>query len=219
MITILVKNGEVKVQGTFNMGYMGVFKDDDIMIAAGEDWEYIKFYWDIVSDNLDVENCTDEDIAHFLTDYFNKFEEKIQKNIKQVNDNFLIYVYSDMQECGRAFWENEKITIKDKLPHNPDENVYQPYWREMNGILNEYYHTPNDGSLKKTDAEAAIRKNFPMLDLDALLASIEPDCLNLDDGCISFQCSDNFDGYGNKIISAAYDELDENLTFTDWHNY
>lgn len=217
MITIQIQNKEVKVQGTFNMGYMGVYKDDDISLGAGDSLEDIKL-WDILSDNLDMEHCTNEDIARFLTDYFNEFEKKIQQNSKQVNDNFLINVFSNMADCGLAFWENEKITIQDKLPDDPEEKVYQPYWEEMDEILTEYDDVPNDGSLKKTDVEALIRKNFPMLDLDALLTSIEPECLNLDDGCICFQCFDNFD-FDHKIMCAAYDELDENLAFSDWHNF
>ena len=63
-----------------------------------------------------------------------------------------------MADCGLAFWENEKITIQDKLPDDPEEEVYQPYWEEMDEILTEYDDVPNDGSLKKTDVEALIRK-------------------------------------------------------------
>ena len=37
--------------------------------------------------------------------------------------------------------------------------------------------------------------------------------LNPKDGC-----SDNFD-FDHKIMCAAYDELDENLAFSDWHNF
>lgn len=218
MIKIQIQNGKINIQGTFDMGYMGVYKDDEISLGADDNLEDIKEFWDILNDNLDMDNCSNEDIAQFLTEYFNNFERKIQYNSKQVNDNFLINVFSNMADCDLAFWENEKITIQDKLPADPEEEVYKPYWEEMDKISAEYDDTPNDGSLKKTDVEASIRKNFPMLDLDALLASIEPECLVLDDGCISFQCSDNFD-FDHKIMCAAYDELDENLTFTDWHNF
>ena len=78
MITIQIQNKEVKVQGTFNMGYMGVYKDDDILAWAGDSLEDIKL-WDILSDNLDMEHCTNEDIARFLTDYFNEFEKRYSK--------------------------------------------------------------------------------------------------------------------------------------------
>ena len=33
---------------------------------------------------------------------------------------------------------------------------------------------------------------------------------------ISFQCSDGFD---NAILCGAYDNLDAELRFTDWHNF
>ena len=64
--------------------------------------------------------------------------------------------------------------------------------------------------------EAILRRNFPSLDWDALLASIQPEHLSLEDGKIAFQCSD---GFGEGLLCGAYDKLDEKLTFTDWQNY
>ena len=69
MITIQIQNKEVKVQGTFNMGYMGVYKDDDISLGAGDSLEDIKL-WNILSNNLDMEHCTNEDIARFFNRLF-----------------------------------------------------------------------------------------------------------------------------------------------------
>lgn len=42
--------------------------------------------------------------------------------------------------------------------------------------------------------------------------------MSLDDGRITFQCSDSIDSE-HKILCGAYNELDENLTFCDWHNF
>jgi len=40
--------------------------------------------------------------------------------------------------------------------------------------------------------------------------------LTLCDGSIAFQCSDAFD---EAILCGAYAELDEELSFKDWHNF
>lgn len=55
-----------------------------------------------------------------------------------------------------------------------------------------------------------------MLDWDTLISSVVPEVLGLDDGYVSFQCSDNF---GMEIMCVAYDCLNEQLVFTDWHNF
>ena len=55
-----------------------------------------------------------------------------------------------------------------------------------------------------------------MFNFDCFIANIVPENIGLDDGKISFQCSDNFD---NEILCGAYAVLDEELAFSDWHNF
>ena len=94
--------------------------------------------------------------------------------------------------------------------------MYGIDWDMTDVLETEFENQPNDGSIKKTDVEAALRKSFPMFNMDAFLSSIEPENVCLSDGYISFQCSDTL---GDIILCGAYDQLDENLTFTDWHNF
>lgn len=213
MIKIKVINGEIKINGTFDFGYMGVYKDDQISIYSN--LQEIK-NWDIITSRLDVTNCSDDEIADCLTAYYNEFEKRVQQNRKQVNDNFLLNIMADMEACGCPFWEIEEITVKDALPSDPDEEVYQPHWDRMTELKKEYDETPNDGTVEKTDIEATLKQLFPMLNLDKLVENIIPESLGLSDGRVSFQCSDNF---GEQILCSAYDDLDEQLTFTDWHNF
>lgn len=213
MIEIKVVSGEIKISGTFDFGYMGVYKDDQISIYSN--LEEIKT-WDIVTSRLDVTSCSDDEIADCLTAYYNEFEKRVQQNRKQVNDNFLLNIMEDMEACGCPFWEIDEITVKEALPSDPDEEVYQPHWDRMTELEKEYDETPNDGTMEKTDIEMTLKLLFPMLNLDKLVENIVPESLGLSDGCVSFQCSDNF---GEQILCSAYDDLDEQLTFTDWHNF
>lgn len=213
MIKIKVINGEIKINGTFDFGYMGVYKDDQIGIYS--DLEEIKT-WSIITSRLDTASCSDNEIADCLTAYYNEFEKRVQQNRKQVNDNFLLNIMADMEACGCPFWEIDEITVKNALPSDPDEEVYQPHWDRMTELKKEYDETPNDGTVEKTDIEATLKQLFPMLDLDKLVTNIIPESLGLSDGRVSFQCSDNF---GEQILCSAYDDLDEQLTFTDWHNF
>ena len=223
MLEIKMIDGEFKVKGTFDMGYMGKFTNEDFsdeMILSMEDEP---LYWDLIEERFDVEHTPEEEIAKFLTDYFNDFEKKVQKNIKRINDNFLVNVFQDLAACGYPFWESAEITVSDAMPkcNLEEENlmyklIYNPVEAELSKLSYAFGNLPNDGSVDKPDAEEALRKMFPMFDFDAFLKMLVPDCLSLMERGISFQCSDSL---ASSIADAAYDELDENLTFTDWHNH
>lgn len=215
MIKIKFVDGNPVVSGEFNFGYMGIYKDEQIEIYG--DISEIR-EWDIVEKHFDSD-FTDEQLADFLTEYFNAFEAKIQANIKQVNNNFLINIYEySMEGIGREFWKEPSITNAEYLPENTDGFDPYTFYEETWKIMDEYENKPNDSSIQKTNVEKFIREKLPLFNLDAFLAGIVPECMTLDDGRVSFQCSDNID-FEHKILCSAYDELDENLTFCDWHNF
>lgn len=213
MINIQFHGETIDITGRFDFGYMGQYPGGQIRIY---DTPRRVRGWKIVSARMDGASCSDEALSACLTEYFNSFERKLQENRKQVNDCFLIKAFEDMEGCGYPFWEIEGLTRREYLPADPDEDVYQPHWEEMSLAEMAFWKTPNDGSLEKPDAEALLRKNFPALDWDALLASVVPEHLGLHDGGVSFQCSDGFE---MKLLCGAYDWLNESLTFTDWHNF
>ncbi len=213
MITISCTKNEFTVQGTFDMGYMGIYADEQIHILAKND-EVRR--WRSVTAALNAEHCTDAELAAFLTDHFNALEQKISRNRKSINDNFLVRLFTDMDACGLEFWEYDELTVQSALPEDPDEMVYPPKWDIMKQLQEEYDASPNDGTALKMDAEAVLRQHFPMFNLDALLDFVVPEYLTLDDRGISFQCSD---ALGNVILCSAYDRLDEHFVFTDWHNF
>lgn len=214
MIRIKFVDGNAVVSGEFDFGYMGIYKDEQISIY--DNVSEIRD-WDIVEEHFDGD-FSDEQLADFLTEYFNNFEAKIQANIKQVNDNFLIDAYEWAEGTDTAFWEVPEITNQEYLPENMDDFDPYTFCEETLKIWVEYEDTPNNGSIRKTDVEAFIREKMPLLNLDTFLAGIVPECMSFSDGSITFQCSDSID-FEHKILCGAYNELDENLTFCDFHNF
>jgi hypothetical protein len=212
MVQVKLEQDDFHVYGTFDFGYMGLYHDDDISIM--EDVTGIR-EWETVSEALDIDTCTDEEIADFLTNYINGLEAKIQKNIKLLNDNFLIMIFDDMYQCGNEFWETEGLYLPEFMPDDP-ETVYDAASDEIDNLMRIFSSTPNDGTVEKPDAEAILRELFPMFAFDAFISGLKADSIGLMDRYISFQCTDSF---GGAIACGAYDNLDSNLNFTDWHNY
>ena len=78
MIRISIKNNMFQIIGAFDFGYIGLYQDDMIQIVDEPD-EVRE--WDIVTQALDSENCTDDELAAFLENYINELQDNIKKNI------------------------------------------------------------------------------------------------------------------------------------------
>lgn len=214
MVTVYVEDGQFKVKGTFDFGYIGLYKDDQISIDA--DCSDIRDEWDSVYEMTEKGDVTDEEIAAFLTDKLNMAEDKIQTNIRMINNEFLYRIYDDMDGCGREFWEREELRVPGFDYDDPDFNFYGICF-SSNGYTGYGIGEPNDGSVQKDDFEASLREYGYMFNLDNFIKGIEPEGICLHEDCISFQCSDIYD---NALICAAYDRIQlDDLSFTDWHNY
>lgn len=214
MLEIRINGESIQITGNFDFGYMGCYPAETVHLYNAPSGLR---RWKTVRERLGTGPSTDAALSACLTEYFNAFEQTLQKNRKQVNDNFLIRMFEDMEGCGNPFWEIEGLTRREFLPPDPREKtICGPHWDEMRGAEMAFWETPNDGSLEKPDVEALLRKNFPALDLDALLTSIRTEYLSLEDGGVAFQCSD---GFGEMLLCGAYDRLDERLVFRDWHNF
>ena len=213
-ISITVEDGEIKISGKMNLGYIGTFTDEEIEID--DTLEEIR-EWDIVQDNLD-EDCTDEELIAFLNRYFNEFADKITRNIDNINGTFLLQTLTDM-ECNEIdFMVIDELFLEDKLPYGNEEDIAELYNFARDGMrsLVPYLESPNDGCIPKGHIEALLRSFFPAFDFDCFIKNIVPEVLSLCDGSIAFQCSDAFD---EAILCGAYAELDEELSFKDWHNF
>ena len=217
MVNVYVENGEFKVKGTFDFGYMGFYADDKIEIL--ETTEDIRDEWyDELSEVMDIDTCTDVQIAEFLTKRMNDAEAKILAHIGEINDDFLLHVFDDMEACGREFWEREELTVPGFDYEDPDFDFYET---PQKAVDDDFVHfgcgKPNNGTVKKDSFEQYLRKYKPMFNLDNFINGIIPEHVCLHQNYITFQCSDKFNF---ALICGAYDEIDLNdLSFTDWHNY
>lgn len=201
MIKIYKEEDKLKIEGELNLGYIGLYKGDKLKLEETSINEYRKY--GIVKENLD-RSATDEEIIDYLNNYYNSLANKINENIQMINGEFLSNIFDDMYSCGKEFWNNEELIIKDKMPPNATcEKIYSMY--------------------KKTDfnskesVEKLLRIAFPMFNFDKFFSSIVPEYAYLtENGNISFQCSDNLE---YEILCGAYDVIDKDLNFTDWHNF
>ena len=213
-IKIFNDKGNIKVSGSINLGYIGTFKDS--RIELDDTLEDIR-EWDIVTENLEAA-CSDDELIGFLNRYFNDLIEKIEKNIDNINGTFLLYVLTDMDNSEIDFMAIDELFIEDKLFYGNEEDIAEVYNPVRDGLntLSAYLEAPNDGSIPKGHIESVLRSFYPMFDFDCFLANVIPEYINLHDGEISFQCSDNFD---NTILCGAYGVIDEELSIQDWHNF
>ena len=213
-LKIYLEDGEIKIQGSIDLGYIGLFDDSQIDIETS--LEEIR-EWDMVEENLD-EDCSDDELIDFLNEYYNRFIRKIEKNIDNINGTFLLHVFTDMDSCENNFMVIDGLFDEEKLIYGNEEDVAEIYNPVRQGLytLSPYLESPNDGTIPKGHLESLLRSFYPMFDFDHFLENIVPEYIGLDDGEISFQCSDDFDC---AILCGAYAVLDEELAFSDWHNF
>ena len=213
-LKIYLEDGEIKIQGNIDLGYIGLFDDSQIDIETSLD-EIRE--WDIVEENLDA-NCTDDELIDFLNEYYNRFIRKIEKNIDNINGTFLLHVFTDMDSCENNFMVIDGLFDAEKLIYGNEEDIAEIYNPVRQGLytLSPYLESPNDGTIPKGHLESLLRSFYPMFNFDHFLENIVPEYIGLDDGEISFQCSDDFDC---AILCGTYAVLDEELAFSDWHNF
>ena len=230
MIEVKVVDDEFVIKGSFALGIADTYVNEeygsdriqilDTYEDVIEDYTEGHYSWNVLETFLEGKDLNEETVSKAISEYYNSLERKVQDCIQQINSNFLINVFSNMVDCGNEFWEIEGACIIEKMPNCQEEAysevIYEPYWKEMRALYDEYEGTPNDNSLQKTDVEARLREMFPMFNMDALIKGVRPESLTLNGKLFSFQCSDS---WKRQIMCGAYDELDERFTFTDWHNF
>ncbi|MBP3886886.1 MAG: hypothetical protein J6F30_04430 [Cellulosilyticum sp.] len=230
MIEVKVIDDQFVIKGSFALGIAGTYVNEafgssqiqilDTYEEVIEDYTEEHYKWHVLETYLKDKELNEETVSWAIGEYYNAVEKKVQECIRQINSNFLVNVFSNMVDCGNAFWEIEGAYIEEKMPKCQEEDysevIYEPYWREMEALYDEYDDTPNNHTLEKTDVEARLREMFPMFNMDALIQGVSPEYLTLDGNKFSFQCSDSWD---NQVMCGAYDQLDEDFTFTDWHNF
>jgi hypothetical protein len=209
MVKVYAENGELKVKGTFDFGYMGFYTDDQI--TCQENIKELKAHWNYLKENLDIANCTDDEIAEFVLDYINQMETKIRDNIGYINDSFLENIYEHMEGIGWEFWENNKeITIQEYMPEDPDfDTVFYESGLQDDQLL-------DCDTSKMGDYEINLRRQLPMFDWDKYLGSLIFHGMYFTLGYIGFELSDPYD---QNILFHAVDKLDlTKFKFDSWDN-
>lgn len=227
MIEVTCEDGIFKAKGSFSLGIAGVFTNEDF------DSDIICFDEDLL-ENINerdefwvkpllpfIKSDDPNEIAKNVAEYYNQKEREIAANADQINGNILYRLFDNMEACGYPFWEIKEAVLPGYLEkYSEDEYdsvVYCHRDNELGSRLFEFFDDkPNNGTLEKPNVEKLVRKLYPMFNLDGFVKSFEPECLYLNGKYISFQFSD---GWGKDLACAAYDEMDENFTFHDWHNH
>ena len=231
MIEIKYEDGKFHAKGTFSIVIAGVYENkdfdegnitidielDDVLDALQEEKS---FEFEPLRSYLKDKGEDGAAIAKGLADYYNQKETEIKENVKQINDCILYHMFDDLEACGYPFWEIEEAILPGSLDGYDMDNLETQIYDTQESIsswgFKAFYKQPNNGTLEKPDIEGRLRQQYPMFNFDGLYASMEQDCLYLTGRFMSFQFSD---GWGEQLLCAAYDEFDENLTSTDWHNH
>lgn len=231
MIEIKYEDGMFLAKGTFSIGIAGVYENKDfgdgnitIDIELEDLLEDLQeedsYFYEPLRPYLEDKGEEGAAVAKGLEDYYNQKELEIQKNAKQLNDYILYRLFENLEACAYPFWEIEEAVLPGSLDGYDMDNLAHEIYDTQKSIgswgFEAFDRQPNNGTIEKPDLEGRLREQYPMFHFDALYEAIEQDCLYLSGRFMRFQFSDC---WGRKLLDAAYDKLDENLTPLDWHNH
>lgn len=219
------------VNGTVDLGYIGVYNTENITVEFDMDDLYSNHY----SNNYYEENfkplekylhkdMNNDEIAKGLEDFYNDRINDICKHQIELNQLFLIHLLESDCGCAFPFWENcSDYIIKDQMPDCDEDDLENVIYNnnainEINNIFYEIDKKHNDGEIcNLKPVEDIYKKYFPMFDLNKFLSDIQGEYLYLNGANITFQCSGK--GQALEIACGAYAEITIYNSFYDWHNH
>lgn len=203
--TISVEDGEYVIKGSFDFGYIGTYKDAQIQM--GDE------VWELVEDTIG-EDCSDEELGAFLTQYFNDFAERIAKNIHIINGMFLLRLFRNMEKRELDLREMEDLYLADQDPYDETVDIYEAV-KDKVKEFEKNIRIPQSDSDEEVLTANDFKAIFPMFDFDKFLENIVPVTLTFDNGTIAFHCAETF---GSTLSHHSYDVLNEELHFTKWES-
>ena len=223
MIQVTIKGEEYSVKGTFDFGYIGLFRDKQIdlynleeSVLVPEEYREGEL-WDRAAKTFGINGTSDEAVSEALTLYINNFEAKVQKHIREINNNLIAKMAEQWEDCGTPFWEaSDKLFLPERMAEFEAIHETDEFDSTISRIVVNYIDKPNNGTKEKIDAEAAMRRLFPQFDWDKFLSNMKPHCV-----CPEFNGNMGFcinDGFGSHIFCSAVAELDDELRFLHWDN-
>lgn len=221
------KKEEFRVtKGVVDLGYMGIYPYHLMEVYFDKEEFFEEYEGDDRSWREINKDMTEVEIAKSLTRYCNERIENLYRNLNELNNCFLAYLFQDMLDVDYHFWEQEEGTppflITEKMPKVSEEDLEDAIFtqevrqRIAQGI-GAYYDTPNNGTVKKVDFEQLVRDCFPMIDLSKLTANIYGEYLYIDLEEVTFQCNSDDCDFG--IVCGAYAVIQKDNSFFDWHNF
>ena len=223
MVQVTVKGTEYTVEGTFDFGYIGLFRDEQIelnnlkyTVLVPEEKRRGK-RWDEDAAIYGIKGTSDEAISEALTNYINNFEAKVQKHIREINNNLIAQMAEQWQACATPFWEaSDELFLPEHMAEFEAIHETDEFEATISTIVCDYIEEPNNGTKEKCDAEAEMRRLFPIFDWDKFLSNMKPKCVCPEfDGHMGFDVSD---GFGFHTFCSAVAELDDELRFLRWDN-
>ncbi|MEE0995830.1 MAG: leucine-rich repeat protein [Paludibacteraceae bacterium] len=203
--TISVEDGEYVIKGSFDFGYIGTYKGAQIQM--GDE------VWELVEDTIG-EDCSDEELGAFLTQYFNDFAERIAKNIHIINGMFLLRLFRNMEKRELDLREMEDLYLADQDPYDETVDIYEAV-KDKVKEFEKNIRIPQSDSNEEVLTANDFKAIFPMFDFDKFLENIVPVTLTFDNGTIAFHCAETF---GITLSHHSYDVLNEELRFTKWES-
>ena len=203
--TISVEDGEYVIKGSFDFGYIGTYKDAQIQM--GDE------VWELVEDTIG-EDCSDEELGAFLTQYFNDFAERIAKNIHIINGMFLLRLFRNMEKRALDLREMEDLYLADQDPYDETVDIYEAV-KDKVKEFEKNIRIPMDDSDEEALTANDFKAIFPMFDFDKFLENIVPVTVTFDNGTIAFHCAETF---GSMLSHHSYDVLNKELRFTKWES-
>lgn len=203
--TISVEDGEYIIKGSFDFGYIGTYKDAQIQM--GDE------VWELVEDTIG-EDCSDEELGAFLTQYFNDFAERIAKNIHIINGMFLLRLFRNMEKRELDLREMEDLYLAEQDPYDETVDIYEAV-KDKVKEFEKNIRIPQSDSNEEVLTANDFKAIFPMFDFDKFLENIVPVTLTFDNGAIAFHCAETF---GSTLSHHSYDVLNKELRFTKWES-
>jgi len=231
MLSIICKDGKFFAKGSIDLGLAGLytsdtFEDNKITIMYSSYDELCQaleegdiFLFEPILPYLYKVEKSETGFAKALEIYYNEKLEELGKHIKEVDNCLWINLFENLLDCSYPFWEIKEAILpeyKDRYDEEYYEDLYGKNSERIYEMFEAFVDQPNNGTVEKPDVEAELRKMFPMFNFDGLRETIKPENIAFSGKYMSFQCSD---AWGKELLCGAYDELDEEFTFTDWHNH
>lgn len=219
-ITYNEADGSFLTNGTWNMGKIGgdvypniSYNYEELCAVLEKNPEYL---YGKLKNDLSNRLQSGGEYASALTEFYNSLELEVAKNISRIENHFLLYGLSDMYASHFEFWKIAEVLKDEYKDKTFNANEVYANHEDFEKLVYEW----QQHKIAESEVLNALEKFLPMFDFETFFDNIGGDSLTFDLNIFSYQCSDTWSlMYDSGILCGAYDEIDENFEFLDWHNF